>query len=252
MRVLSAKELTRTFAASGKGSACRAVQSVSLEVEAGEFLAVMGPSGSGKTSLLSMLALIDRPDAGSLRICGTDALALRGDELADFRRTKLGFVFQDSHLIDTMTLGENAMLPLALGLCAGDEASARLDRLSRRLGIAGLLDRYPSEVSGGQRQRAAVARAMICSPALLLADEPTGALDSRSGRELMESFCELNASELSAVLMTTHDPFAASWARRVVFLLDGRILTEIVRASDRKAFFERIIELQAAMEGGRQ
>jgi putative ABC transport system ATP-binding protein len=252
MTVLSAKRLARTYLARGAGTACKAVDSVSLEVASGEFVAVMGPSGSGKTTLLSMLALIDRPDSGELSICGTEALSLRGDELAEFRRERLGFVFQDSHLIDTMTLGENVLLPLALGRRPGEAARERIDRLSRELGLEGLLGRYPCEVSGGQRQRAAAARALACEPALLLADEPTGALDSRSGRELMESFRALNESEGSAVLMTTHDPFAASWADRVLLLMDGRILTEVGRVGDRRAFFDRIIELQAAMDGGRR
>ncbi|HOX32784.1 MAG TPA: ABC transporter ATP-binding protein [Spirochaetales bacterium] len=248
MKVLSAKGLSRTYLERGKGGACRALDSVSLEIEAGEFAAVMGPSGSGKTTLLAILALLDRPDSGELSISGADALALRGDALAAFRRERLGFVFQDSQLIDTMTLAENALLPLALGRCSGDEAAARLDRLSRRLGIDSLLGRYPSEVSGGQRQRAAALRALICGPRLLVADEPTGALDSRSGRELMELFGSLGETEGSAVLMATHDPFAASWARRVFFLRDGRFLTQIARNGGRRDFFDRIIEIQAATE----
>jgi ABC-type lipoprotein export system ATPase subunit len=262
MTVLSARELAKTYFLRPGAPSRRAVDSVSLEIEKGEFVAVMGPSGSGKTTLLNMIALIDKPDSGELRIRGTDALGLRGDELAEFRRASLGLVFQDSQLIDTLTLGENVALPLALGEARGSlfrprgiegrgrENAARVASLATALGIAELLGRYPSEVSGGERQRAAAARALACKPALLLADEPTGALDSRSGRELMERFRELNATEGSAVLMTTHDPFAASWATRVVFLFDGRIFTELRRVADRKGFFDRIIEVQAAMEGG--
>jgi len=258
MTVLSATGLAKAYRRRFGGPACKAVDSVSLHVEEREFVAIMGPSGSGKTTLLNLIALLDKPDSGALSICGEDALDLRGDALAEFRRSRLGFVFQDSHLIDTLTLGENIALPLALAPPREpervsqefDRVDSRVAGLARTLGIENILGRYPSEVSGGQRQKAAAARAMACGPSLLLADEPTGALDSRSGRELMECFCRLNADEGSAVVMTTHDPFAASWARRVVFLFDGRVFTEIRRPGERRCFFDRIIEVQAAMEGG--
>jgi putative ABC transport system ATP-binding protein len=249
MTVLSAVGLAKAYA-SPSNLVQRAIDGVSLEIERGEFVALMGPSGSGKTTLLNLLALVDRPDAGAVSICGQDALRLAGNALSDFRRKQVGMVFQDACLIDTMTLGENVVLPLLLGRVEGRAVSERSRELAAALRIADIMDRYPSEVSGGQRQRAAVARALACAPVLLLADEPTGALDSRSGRELMELFCERNESEGAAMLMATHDPFAASWARRVVFLYDGRVFTEITRSGERRAFFERIIEVQAAMEGG--
>ena len=249
MPVLSAAGLTKCYGGASGVAARRALDSVSLEIREGEFVAVMGPSGAGKTTLLNLIALVDRPDSGMLLIAGEPALALRGDELAEFRRRNLGFVFQDSQLIDTLTLRENIALPLALDRGAAGRALPRTQELAARLGIAELLDRYPAEVSGGQRQRAAAARALACGPALLLADEPTGALDSRSGRELMECFRDLNARDGAAVLMSTHDPFAASWARRVIFLLDGRTFAELRRVGERREFFDRIIEAQAAMEG---
>jgi ABC-type lipoprotein export system ATPase subunit len=250
MVVLSVTELTKIYARLSGGPALRALDSVSLMLEKGEFVAIMGPSGSGKTTLLNLIALVDRPDAGRIEVDGVDALDLRGNELAEFRRRSIGLVFQDSHLIDTMTLGENIALPLALGGARANETAGRVSALAAALGIEEALDRYPSEVSGGQRQRAAAARALACGPSLLLADEPTGALDSRSSRELMERFRSRCESEGSAVLMTTHDPFSASWASRVVFLYDGRVFTELRRGGDRRAFFDRIIETQAAMERG--
>jgi putative ABC transport system ATP-binding protein len=250
MPLLSVQDLTKTYASRFGGPSCLALDGASLDVERGEFVAVMGPSGSGKTTLLNLVALIDRPDSGRILHDGMDARDMRGDALADFRRRHLGFVFQDASLIDTMTLAENIALPLALDHAGPAEIQARVDALAAALGIAGLLHKYPCETSGGQRQRAAAARALACGPSLLLADEPTGALDSKSGRELMESFRDLNETTEAAILMVTHDPFAASWARRIVFLRDGRVFTEIKRGGERRAFFDRILEVQAAMEGG--
>ena len=250
MSLLSVRDLRKTYASRSGGPACRAIDGVSLDLEAGEFVAVMGPSGSGKTTLLNLMALLDRPDSGSISIEGQDSGELKGDALASFRRRRLGFVFQDASLIDTMTLRENICLPLALDRAGRDQIAQRVQEIAAALGIADILDKFPAETSGGQRQRAACARALSCGPALLLADEPTGALDSKSGRDLMERFRELHESGQAAVLMVTHDPFAASWARRVIFLRDGRIFTEARRTGERRAFFDRIQEVQAAMEGG--
>jgi putative ABC transport system ATP-binding protein len=250
MSILSLVDLTKTYATSRGAPPCRALDSISLEIEEGEFVALMGPSGSGKTTTLNLIALVDRPDSGSISFEGADISALSGSPLAEFRRRKIGFVFQDSSLIDTMTLEENVALPLALDRASPDSSAARVAELAESLGIAGEMGKFPCEVSGGQRQRAAAARALACRPRLLLADEPTGALDSRSGRELMERFSSLNGAGEGAVLMVTHDPFAASWARRALFLRDGRLFAEIRRAGDRRAFFDRIMEVQSAMEGG--
>jgi len=249
MPLLELRDISKTYASRFGGPACKAVDSVSLDMEAGEFTAIMGPSGSGKTTLLNLIALIDRPDKGRIVLDGRDARELKGDELSDFRRSRLGFVFQDSSLIDTMTLAENVALPLALGGMASGEIDARIAGLAEALGIGAVMGKYPCETSGGQRQRAAAARALACGPALLLADEPTGALDSKSARDLMERFKVLNDSGKAAVLMVTHDPFSASWARRIIFLRDGRIFTEIRGKGDRRALFERILEVQAALEG---
>jgi ABC-type lipoprotein export system ATPase subunit len=250
MPILKVSDLTKTYS-DGRGTASRrALDSISFEVEEGEFVAVMGPSGSGKTTMLNLVALLDRPDSGSIAFEGADPRSLSGPSLSEFRRRKVGFVFQDSSLIDTMTLEENIVLPLALDGLPPELADARLRELADALGIGDVLRKYPCETSGGQRQRAAAARALGCRPSLLLADEPTGALDSKAGRELMECFASRSASGESAILMVTHDPFAASWAGRVLFLLDGRLFTEIRRAGDRRSFFDRIMEVQAAMEGG--
>lgn len=249
MYAIRARNLSKTFRSRSGGPAAAALVDVSLEVERGDFVAVMGPSGSGKTTLLSLLALIERPDAGSVEIGGVDSATLSGDRLAEFRRRSIGFVFQDASLLDTLNLRENVSLPLALGRRPSAEIDAKVDSLAHDLGISGVLAKYPAEVSGGERQRAAAARALAAEPAALLADEPTGSLDSRSGRDLLERFVALNRSRGSAVLMATHDPYAAAWARRVVFLRDGRIFTEIRSGSDQRAFFERVLEVQASMEG---
>lgn len=230
--------------------AARALDSVSFSMEAGEFVAVMGPSGAGKTTLLNLIALIDTPDSGDILFDGESAVGLPNSRRIDFRRRHIGFVFQDSSLIDTMTLAENIALPLALDRRPAAEIDERVGSLAAALGIGGLADKYPAEVSGGERQRTACARAMALKPSLLLADEPTGALDSKAGRTLMECFRSLNGENRTAILMVTHDPFAASWAGRGIFLRDGRVFTELRRSGDRHDFFERIMDVQRAMEGG--
>jgi putative ABC transport system ATP-binding protein len=249
MSLLSLRNLTKTYVSRSGPASCRALADVSLELEEAEFAAVMGPSGSGKTTMLNLIGLIDRPDSGSILFENFDTERLEGPELSEFRRRSIGIVFQDSNLIDTMTIEENIALPLAFDRAGRSLIEARVAELAAALAIGDILGKYPCELSGGQKQRAASARALACGPRLLLADEPTGALDSKAGRELMECFESLNASRGSAVLMVTHDPFAASWARRVLFLRDGRLFTEIRRSGDRRAFFDRIMEVQAAMEG---
>ncbi len=240
--------VSRIYGSRFVGPSVRALDRASLEIRPGEFAAVMGPSGSGKTTLLKLIARIDRPDAGAVLVEGRDISSLEGDALSDFRRNSIGFVFQDSALLDTMSIRENIALPLMLSRVPDPESRARAEESARALGIHGILDRYPGEVSCGQRQRAAAARALAVRPALLLADEPTGSLDSKSGRELLEQFGRLNAERGTAVLLATHDPFVASWSRRTVFLRDGAVFTEIRSSGDRRSFFNRILEVQAAME----
>lgn len=249
MIAVQAKNLIKTYGSRLGGVSTRALSDLSLDVEKGEFTAVMGPSGSGKTTLLNMLALIDTPDSGSVIVNGNNVSVLKGDALADFRRKTIGFVFQDSSLLDTLSIEENIALPLALGRVSVNQIKEKVTQAAKALGIIDILKKYPCEVSGGQKQRAASARALVVEPALLLADEPTGALDSRSSRDLLERFSAINSDCGTAILMVTHDPFAASWAKRVLFLRDGALFTEIRSGGDRKVFFDRIMEVQAAMEG---
>jgi len=249
MVVLEAINLSKVYGGRGQ-PATRALHDFSFTVEKGEFVGVMGPSGSGKTTLLNLLATIDTPTSGTVRIEGVDTAKLKGDKLARFRRQRLGFVFQDYNLLDTLTLGENIILPLVLDRKPGRVIRERLNDVSRRLGIDNILHKYPYEVSGGQQQRAAAARAIIHEPAILLADEPTGNLDSKSARELMETFSVLNEVGRVTIAMVTHDPFAASYCRRILFIRDGRLYNEIHRGHSRQMFFQQILDVLAVIGGG--
>lgn len=249
MAVLEATNLTKVYGGRGKVPT-RALDNFSLSVERGEFVGVMGPSGSGKTTLLNLLATIDKPTSGTVKIEGVDTARLRGDKLARFRRRRLGFVFQDYNLLDTLTIGENIALPLVMDRRAAAVVRQRLSDISTRLGIADILHKYPYEVSGGQQQRAAAARAIIHEPAILLADEPTGNLDSKAARELMETFTLLNEVGRVTIAMVTHDPFAASYCRRILFIRDGRLYNEIHRGSSRQEFFQQILDVLAVIGGG--
>ncbi|MFB5082585.1 ABC transporter ATP-binding protein [Symbiobacterium thermophilum] len=250
MIVLEAKNLTKVYGGRGK-VATRALNNLSLQVQKGEFLGIMGPSGSGKTTLLNLLATIDRPTSGTVAIEGTDVSQLRGEQLALFRRRRLGFVFQDYNLLDSLTLGENIALPLVLDRVPVRIIKERLRLLAGQLGIGDILHKYPYEVSGGQQQRAAAARAIIHEPAVILADEPTGNLDSRSAKDLMETLVMLNNMAGVTIVMVTHDAFAASYCRRIQFIRDGQIYTEIRRGDSREAFFQQILDVLALMGGGR-
>lgn len=249
MVVLEAINLSKVYGGRGK-VATRALHNFSFGVEQGEFVGVMGPSGSGKTTLLNLLATIDKPTSGTVTIEGIDTAKLKGDKLARFRRQRLGFVFQDYNLLDTLTLGENIALPLVLDRKSPSTIQQRLTSVSTQLGIADILHKYPYEVSGGQQQRAAAARAIIHEPAILLADEPTGNLDSKSARELMETFTLLNDEADATIVMVTHDPFAASYCRRILFIRDGELYNEIHRGSSRQVFFQQILDVLAVIGGG--
>ncbi|PDO10151.1 MAG: bacitracin ABC transporter ATP-binding protein [Candidatus Reconcilbacillus cellulovorans] len=246
--VLRAESLTKIYGSSG-GALRKALDGITLDVRRGEFTAVMGPSGSGKTTLLNLLAGIDRPTSGSVRIDGTDPATLSRRDLALFRRRRIGFVFQDFNLLDNLTLRENILLPLALDRTQPDEMEARLSELARHLNIADILDKRPYEVSGGQQQRAAIARALIHEPAVVLADEPTGNLDSKSAYDVMAALRDMNENRGTTVLMVTHDPFAASFAGRVVFVKDGRLFSEIRRGDSRQLFFQRILDALGVLGG---
>ena len=246
--ILRADCLIRVY---GRGSAAaRALDGVSLSLEAGEFVGVMGPSGSGKTTLLNCVATIDRPTSGSIVVDGRELTGLRGKELSRFRRERLGFIFQDCNLLDTLTAFENIALSLAIVKAPAGEIPGRVRETAELLGISDCLDKYPYQMSGGQQQRCAAARAIVTRPALVLADEPTGALDSRSARLLLERLEALNRELGATILMVTHDAFTASCCRRVVFLRDGRIFLELRReGQDRRAFFQKIIRVVSQMGG---
>lgn len=247
--VLRAEALTKIYGTKKSGVTYRALDEVSLSVGKGEFVGVMGPSGSGKTTLLNLLATIDTPTSGTIEIGGTNPAGLRTNELALFRRRQLGFVFQDFNLLDTLSIKENIILPLVLEAVPVKEIQARLAEIAETLGIARILDKRTYEVSGGQQQRAAVARAIIHKPSLILADELTGNLDSKSAGDVMNALKSLNEERGATIVMVTHDPFAASFCRRIVFIKDGRMFSELRRGASRQTFFQMILD-QLSVLGG--
>ncbi len=228
MTILKVENLGKIYTGRFGGNQVHALTNVSFDVEQGEYVAIMGESGSGKTTLLNILAAFDRPTSGQVFLQERDLTAIREGELAAFRRESLGFVFQDFNLLDTFSLRDNIFLPLVLGGMGYVEMAQRLQPIAQRMGITDVLTKYPYEVSGGQKQRAAVARAVITRPKLLLADEPTGALDSKSSDALMDLFADLNR-EGQTILMVTHSTKAASHAGRVIFIKDGELFHQIYR-----------------------
>ena len=234
----------------GRGSLTKAVDHISFTVEKGEFLGIMGPSGSGKTTLLNCISTIDTVTSGHILIGGQDITALHGSRLADFRGRKLGFIFQDFNLLDTLTAYENIALALSIAGARPAAIQKRVAETAAALNITDVLDKFPYQMSGGQQQRIAAARAVIADPALVLADEPTGALDSHSARMLLTMLTELNRRLAATILMVTHDAFSASYRRRILFIKDGRLFHELVRGdASRKAFFSRILEVVSALGG---
>ena len=229
----------------------KAVDRVSFAVQQGEFIGVMGASGSGKTTLLNLLSTIDRVTAGHIYYGDTDITELGEEQLSEFRKKQLGFIFQEYNLLDTLTLEENIMLVMTLHRRGKKEIQKRCSELLRILGIEEVKDKYPYEVSGGQKQRCACARALANHPTLLLADEPTGALDSLSAQTLLETFTDMNQNMGATILMVTHDAFSASYANRILFMRDGAIFTEIRKGGDsRRTFFEKILDVLTMMGGG--
>lgn len=233
-----------------KGNVVKAVDDISFSVNKGEFIGVMGPSGSGKTTLLNMIATIDEVSAGHIYIDNQDLTEINPKNIAKFRRENLGFIFQDFNLLDTLTIHENIALALTINKTKKTEIDNKVMEIARELGIEELLSKYPYEVSGGQKQRTACARALITSPKLILADEPTGALDSKSAQMLIEMISNLNKDLGSTILMVTHDSFTASYCDRILFIKDGRIFTEIAKGKDtRKQFFNKILDVVALLGG---
>lgn len=249
MAVLKAESLTKIYSTKNSKVTYKALDNFRLHIEEGEFVGVMGPSGSGKTTLLNLLSTIDKPTSGRIEVNGVDPSRLSNKELALFRRRQLGFIFQDFNLLDTLTIKENIILPLVLENKNVSDIENRVQELARVLNIAHILDKRTYEVSGGQQQRAAIARAIIHRPAILLADELTGNLDSKAAKDAMESLKQLNEERGATILMVTHDPFAASYCRRIVFIKDGKLFSEIRRGTNRQAFFQQILDALSVLGG---
>ena len=246
--VLEVRHIEKVYGS--RQNVTRALNDVSFTVERGEFLGIMGASGSGKSTLLNCVSTIDAVTSGEVLIGGVDVTRMKPAKLTRFRREQLGFIFQDSNLLDTLTARENIALPLTISRVPAKEVLRRVDEVAGRLGIHEILEKYPYQMSGGQQQRVAAARALVTEPTVIMADEPTGALDSKNARLLLESLETMNERLQATVLMVTHDSFAASYTHRVLFIRDGRIFTELRRGgSTRQAFFERIMEVVAMMGG---
>lgn len=233
-----------------KDNVTKAIDNISFRVEKGEFVGIMGPLGSGKTTLLNCISTIDNVTTGSIVIDNDDITRLKGRKLEDFRREKLGFIFQDFNLLDTLTAFENISLALTIAGKKGKEVKKLVDKAAESLDIKEVLNKYPYQMSGGQKQRVAAARAIVNNPKLILADEPTGALDSKSARLLLNSIENLNKDLEATILMVTHDAFTASYANRILFIKDGKIFNELVRGEDsRKEFFNKIIDVVTVLGG---
>ena len=246
MKILTVNNLSKVY---GKKIIFNALNDINFSIEDGEFVGIMGPSGSGKTTLLNMISTIDKPTTGTMELKGKNPLLLRGEELALFRRRELGFVFQDFNLLDTLTIGENIVLPLTLDKVSVKEQDERLNEVSTILGIKDLLGKRTFEVSGGQAQRTAIARALINNPSILLADEPTGNLDSKSSKVVMELFQKINKENKVTTMMVTHDPLAASYCSRILFIKDGSIYNEIYKGSSRAQFYQEIMDVLTLLGG---
>lgn len=234
----------------GKSNITKAIDNISFTIDKGEFVGIMGPSGSGKTTLLNCISAIDTVSTGNIIINGHDITKLKSKKLENFRENELGCIFQDFNLLDTLTAYENIALALTIQGKKPKEIDSLIKGIVENLGISSILNKYPYEMSGGQKQRVASARAIVTNPSLILADEPTGALDSKSSRLLLDSFENLNEKLKATILMVTHDAFTASYAHRILFIKDGKIFNELIRGNDsRKEFFDRIIEVITILGG---
>lgn len=246
--ILKIKNIEKYYGS--RSSLTKALDGISFDVNEGEYVAIMGASGSGKTTLLNCISTIDRVTSGHIYVAGDDITKLRGNALNRFRREELGFIFQDFNLLDTLTAYENIALALSIQNVNAKEIDTRVKKVAKELSIKDILHKYPYQMSGGQKQRVASARAIITNPKLVLADEPTGALDSKSSKLLLERFNYLNQELKATILMVTHDAFTASYASRVIFIKDGKVFSEIERGKDnRKEFFDKIIDVVTLLGG---
>ncbi|BDR59094.1 ABC transporter ATP-binding protein [Xylocopilactobacillus apicola] len=244
--VVEVENLRKIYGKS-KGELTIALKNVNFEVKQGEFVGIMGASGSGKSTLLNVLSTIDQPTAGSVLVNGEDVTKLKGNDLADFRAKQVGFIFQDFNLLENMTARENIALPLSLQSVNSSQIKERVNHIAEKLEIEDILNKYSTEISGGQKQRVAAARALITHPAILFGDEPTGALDSHSAHELLNTMSSLNESEQITILLVTHDPVAASYCSRILFIKDGEIGQELNKELQaRSVFYQSILSVLSA------
>lgn len=247
-KIIEVKHLSKTYG--NRFNQTKVLDNLSFSVDEGEFVGIMGPSGAGKTTLMNILASIALPTFGTVKVDGQDLTALKEDQLSDFRRKDLGFIFQEFNLLPTLTAKDNIILPLAIDFLKVEEIESRVTEAADLLGIKAILHRYPEELSVGQRQRVAAARALVVRPRIIFADEPTGALDSKSATELLYYLSELNQKQNKTILMVTHDPYTASYCNRILFIKDGVFFSEVVKRSSRQNFFEQVIDMQATLGGG--
>lgn len=244
-KILELKNLEKKYG--NRDYTTKVLKGINLDIYENDFIAIMGPSGSGKTTLLNILSTIDQPTHGSLFLNGRDLTHLSNKELSKLRKDKIGFIFQDYNLLDTMSLEDNIALPLSLNGVSASEISKRVRELTDLFGLSEHLSKYPYQLSGGQKQRGATCRALITDPEIIFADEPTGALDSRASRDLLERLKLVNERKKATILMVTHDVFSASYAKEVYILNDGRIQSRLTCGKNRKDFYDRIIDMQASM-----
>lgn len=244
-KVAEIKNLIKNYG--GKGFQTKVLKGIDLTIYETDFIAIMGPSGSGKTTLLNILSTIDKPSQGSVMLDGKEITGLNNKDLSRLRRDKIGFIFQDYNLLDTMTLQDNIALPLSLNGVSPKSCVGRTNELAEMFGLAEELKKYPYQLSGGQKQRGATCRALITDPKIIFADEPTGALDSKSSKDLLECLRIVNENRQATIMMVTHDAFSASYAKDVYILSDGLIKCKISRGSERKEFYDRIIDVQTSM-----
>lgn len=248
MIILEASKIHKTYG--NKFNKQEVLKGIDLRVNKGEFVSIMGASGSGKTTLLNVLSSIDRVSQGTIQIEGKEFTGMKEKQLAEFRKHHLGFIFQEYNLLDTLTVRENVLLPLSIKNVSKKEANEKFQDIASELGIYELKDKYPSEISGGQKQRTSAARAFIHDPSIIFADEPTGALDSKSASDLLNKLSDMNEKHQATIIMVTHDPVAASYCSRVVFIKDGRIYTQLNKGDEsRQSFFNDIIKTQGVLGG---
>lgn len=248
MKILEATNIHKTYG--NKFNKQEVLKGIDITIEKGEFVSIMGASGSGKTTLLNVLSSIDKVSNGTINIEGKNMTGMKEKQLAQFRKNHLGFIFQDYNLLDTLTVKENILLPLSIKKIAKHEAEKKFHAVAKELGIYELKDKYPNEISGGQKQRTSAARAFIHEPSIIFADEPTGALDSKSASDLLNKMSILNQNRSATILMVTHDPVAASFSSRVIFIKDGRMYTQLIKgAESRQTFYQDIMKTQSVLGG---